>query len=102
VKGDWWEWSNRRRLRTQPSGATHQAHQNRPPDFAGNRAASLKSKSYVGQAVLVLVLVLEGKPWGNLEAMFRCERHPRRGVEVLSPFVTFPELRRTGSVATQG
>jgi hypothetical protein len=32
---------------------------NRPPDFAGNRAASRKSKSYVGQALLEVVPVLE-------------------------------------------
>ena len=42
------------------------------PTSLATRAASLKSKSYVGQAVLVL----EGKPWGDLEAMFPLRKAP--------------------------
>jgi hypothetical protein len=43
------------------------------PTSVGNRAASRKSKSYVGQAVLVL----EGKAWRDLEAMFPSRKTPR-------------------------
>jgi hypothetical protein len=46
----------------------------RAPDFASNRAASRKSKSYVGQAVLVLML--EGKPWRDLEAVLPLRKAP--------------------------
>jgi hypothetical protein len=42
----------------------------RAPDFAGNRAAGRKSKSYVGQAVL------EGKLGRDLEAMFPLRKAP--------------------------
>jgi hypothetical protein len=55
----------------------------RAPDFAGNRAASLKSKSYVGRAVLVLVL--EGNSWRISKQCSHPERLPAAaGLEVLS------------------
>jgi hypothetical protein len=68
------------RFTEDPTSATRQELRARAPDFAGNRAASRKSKSYVGQAVLVL----EGIHGVISKQCSHPERLLRSGLEVLS------------------